>query len=236
MRIVAREKPARGGPEAPARGGRASPEVGFTGRPFDSAGASGTGAIGRRRRATVPAKRGRRAPRAAPRSRGVEPDLPVVVQVVGRSGSGKTTVLEESVRRLVARGWKVGVVKHSHHPPDLPRKDTGRYRAAGAQVVVFDSTDSLLYLRGAAPALVRLLPVDIVLVEGYARRSFGGLRLRIREPREAPGLVGQVLARAPLRRRRMMLELDGRRRAADPLWTFVGHLMRARGIREVRRP
>ncbi len=166
----------------------------------------------------------------------MEPALPVVIQVVGRSGSGKTTVIEESVRRLIARGLRVGVVKHSHHPPDLPRKDTGRYRAAGANVVVFDSTESLLFLRDAPPTLVRLLPVDVVLVEGYTHRSFGGLRLKIREPREAPGLVGQVLARAPRRRRRMTLDLDGRRRAADRLWTVVGHLMSVRGVRAVRRP
>ncbi len=227
-------KQVRSGSETRARGGRTSLEVGSAGRRFGAVGGTRAEAKDQPGRLNMPTERG--ANGTGRRSRAAEPGLPVVIQVVGPSGSGKTTVVEESVRRLVARGLRVGVVKHSHHPPDLPRKDTGRYRAAGAHVVVFDSTESLLYLRDTPPTLVRLLPVDVVLVEGYTRRSFGGLRLRIREPREAPGLVEQVLARAPLRRRRMTLELDGRRRAADPLWTFVGHLMSARSVREVRRP
>ena len=223
----------RPGPEASARGVRTPFVGGSTEPPFGSVGAGGAGANGRPGRLNMPAERGGNG--AVRRAAAAKPDLPVVIQIVGRSGSGKTTVVEESVRRLVARGLRVGVVKHSHHPPDLPRKDTGRYRAAGADVVVFDSTDSLLYLRDTPRTFVPLLPVDVVLVEGYTRRTFGGLRLRIREPGEAPDLVEQVLARAPLRRGRMTLELDGRTRTADPIWTFVGHLMSARYVREVRR-
>ncbi|WP_371860620.1 molybdopterin-guanine dinucleotide biosynthesis protein B [Pseudoduganella lurida] len=100
-----------------------------------------------------------------------------VLGVVGRSGSGKTTLLEYLVATLAGRGWKVNVIKHSHHDLELepPGKDSARLRHAGAAEVMVASPFRFAIvheLRGATePGLdeqiARLAPADLTLVEGF---------------------------------------------------------------------
>jgi molybdopterin-guanine dinucleotide biosynthesis adapter protein len=162
-------------------------------------------------------------------------DRPLLIQVLGDSGSGKTLVVARCVRRLVSRGYSVAVVKHSHHTPDLRGKDSARFSAAGARLVLFAGPTSFLTFRGVTVELIRSLPVDVVLVEGYSRRSFGPLRFSIRAPSEAPGLVRRILERVPERRDRpRALLVDGRRTRSDPVWRFVANVMAHRGVRELR--
>ena len=95
----------------------------------------------------------------------------------GWSGSGKTTLIERMIPVLVARGQRVSLVKHAHHEFDVdqPGKDSYRHRQAGATEVLVssDARWALMHeLRGAPEmslkaAIERLLPCDIVLVEGY---------------------------------------------------------------------
>lgn len=160
---------------------------------------------------------------------------PLVVQVIGESGSGKTRVIERAVRRLVRRRLRVAVVKHSHHSPDFADKDTGRFSRAGADIVLFASDPSFALFRRDVGALVRTLPVDVVLVEGYSRRRWGDLRLRVRSARSLPALVARVLDAAPMTPWRPKVVVDGRRRTADPLWWWVANILELRRAKEVRR-
>lgn len=61
--------------------------------------------------------------------------------ICGRSGQGKTTLIEALLPWFSARGLVVNVVKHSHHSIELepPGKDSARYRAAGAGEVLIAS-------------------------------------------------------------------------------------------------
>lgn len=160
---------------------------------------------------------------------------PFVVQVIGESGSGKTRVVERAVRYLVRRRLRVAVVKHSHHAPDLAGKDTHRFSKAGAEIVLFASDPSFALFRGDVARLVRALPVDVVLVEGYSGRRWGDLRLRVRSPRTVPALVARILEAAPRARGPPKVVVDGRRRSADPLWWLVANILEIRGAKEVRR-
>lgn len=100
-----------------------------------------------------------------------------VIGVTGPSGSGKTTLIEYLVTALSARGWKINVIKHSHHDFELepPRKDSARFRHAGAAEVMIASPYRFAIiheLRGAAEPgaeeqLARLQPADLTLVEGF---------------------------------------------------------------------
>lgn len=100
-----------------------------------------------------------------------------VIGVTGPSGSGKTTLIEYLVAELAARGWKVNVIKHSHHDFELepPRKDSARFRRAGAAEVMIASPYRFAIiheLRGAEEPgvdeqLARLQPADLTLVEGF---------------------------------------------------------------------
>ena len=99
--------------------------------------------------------------------------------LAGWSGSGKTTLLAALIPELAARGLSVSTIKHAHHDFDIdrPGKDSWRHRQAGAREVMVSSARrwALMHeLRGdAEPSLdelvMRLGPVDVVIVEGFKR-------------------------------------------------------------------
>jgi molybdopterin-guanine dinucleotide biosynthesis protein MobB len=100
-----------------------------------------------------------------------------VFGIVGRSNSGKTTLVVRLVEELVRRGYKVGTIKHCPHGFELnrPDSDTARHFAAGAQTVAMASGDSwaLVSRTNVSPTLADLLQamprqtLDLVLVEGF---------------------------------------------------------------------
>jgi len=104
-----------------------------------------------------------------------------VYGVIGWKNEGKTTLVERLVAELVARGFSVSTVKHTHHRVDLdrPGKDSHRHRAAGAEQVILSSSSRwvvMTELRAGREAelgdlLDKLAPVDLVIVEGYKRDS-----------------------------------------------------------------
>jgi len=104
----------------------------------------------------------------------------LIVAAVGRSGSGKTVIIEYLVRQLSVEGFKVGVVKHVHHRGftiDTEGKNTWRYAQAGAKVVVAISPDEVAIIRKVSPevesldniieVLERDDSLDIIFIEGY---------------------------------------------------------------------
>jgi len=122
---------------------------------------------------------------------------PKALAFVGRSNSGKTELICRLLPRLVARGLRVAVLKHSHHP-GLDRgdqgKDTWRYRQAGAQTVALVAPGLVQITRGFAgePPLEQILPAllaeaDLVLVEGYKTGPLPKVAvLATEDPPEAP--------------------------------------------------
>lgn len=99
-----------------------------------------------------------------------------VVSFIGHSNSGKTTLLEKVVRELKIRGYRVAVVKHTHHDfeMDKPGKDTWRLRQAGGDIVVLSSRNKVAVVEhlDTEPTLDEIIApfkgkVDIVLSEGY---------------------------------------------------------------------
>jgi molybdopterin-guanine dinucleotide biosynthesis protein B len=98
------------------------------------------------------------------------------IAVVGKSKSGKTTLIERLIPELKKRGYRVGSVKHAHHGFEIDKKgkDSYRHRAAGADVVVVASPDEIAMVRKVKTDTLDNLEVffsdmDLVLVEGYKR-------------------------------------------------------------------
>ncbi|MDR7438454.1 MAG: molybdopterin-guanine dinucleotide biosynthesis protein B [Armatimonadota bacterium] len=115
---------------------------------------------------------------------------PLVVGVVGASGSGKTTVIEGLLHRLRSDGRSVAAIKHAAHgfDPDRPASDSHRMARAGARaVLVVGPEEWFLRLRtdSAAPPVERLTEelvdavggLDLVLVEGFSHRDHPVIRV-----------------------------------------------------------
>jgi len=99
-----------------------------------------------------------------------------VISLVGKSSSGKTTLMEKLIAELKRRGTKVAIVKHSHHADDLDtaKKDTWRFTQAGAELSAINSLDNLAIYRRMDhffdPQEISsfiLWDYDIILTEGF---------------------------------------------------------------------
>ncbi len=113
--------------------------------------------------------------------------LPAVIAVRGYSDSGKTRLIEQLVPALMARGLRVGTVKHAHHELQLEPagKDSARHAAAGASMVLALGPDSAVmtrYGRDEQPpaAWLELFAgqVELVLVEGFKQTPLPHVALR----------------------------------------------------------
>ncbi len=112
-----------------------------------------------------------------------------IVSFVGKSGVGKTTVMEQVVRELTRRGLRVGVVKHHAHttPIDGSGKDSWRFAEAGARAVVVSSPAELARFERVDHELKldeiarRMGEVDLILTEGFKRESAPKIEVSRRE-------------------------------------------------------
>lgn len=102
-----------------------------------------------------------------------------VVSIVGRSGSGKTALLERLLPELGRLGLRVGALKHTSHGFDADHrgKDSHRIFHAGAEAVALVSRTRLASFRrldaGDEPSLAEALSalppgLDLVLAEGFS--------------------------------------------------------------------
>ena len=67
--------------------------------------------------------------------------MPPVISIVGKSKSGKTTLIEKLIPELKKRGYKIGIIKHAFHELEFDKKgkDSWRHKAAGAETVMVSS-------------------------------------------------------------------------------------------------
>ncbi len=96
-----------------------------------------------------------------------------IVCVVGRSKSGKTTLLEKMIILLKQRGYRVATIKHHSHrgfDMDVPGKDTWRHARAGSDHVIIAAPDKVATIRRVSvePTLdalaATIAEVDIILI------------------------------------------------------------------------
>nr|WP_320190561.1 molybdopterin-guanine dinucleotide biosynthesis protein B [uncultured Desulfobacter sp.] len=119
---------------------------------------------------------------------------PKIVLIVGKSNSGKTTLMEKLIRELNSRGIRVGSVKHTHDTFtfDKTGKDSWRHKNAGAvaSLVVTDTKIALVKedTRPAAEKFFSYLgDVDLILGEGFKTFCLPKIEIfRKDSPHEAP--------------------------------------------------
>jgi len=126
-----------------------------------------------------------------------------IVSFVGRSNSGKTTLLEKLLVLLRQRGYRVGVVKHTVRADvetDLPDTDTRRLWEAGAAHVAFVTPDRIVHTRRYAEppplevALAGVGDVDLALIEGFKYGPYPKIEVvrAARDPALIPDLEGRI--------------------------------------------
>ncbi len=103
-----------------------------------------------------------------------------ILSVVGKSDSGKTTLIEKIVRELKSRGYRIATVKHDAHSFDIDHKgkDSWRHKQAGAVVSIISSPEKLAVVQDTnkdhSLAELRDLfirDVDLIISEGYKREK-----------------------------------------------------------------
>lgn len=113
-----------------------------------------------------------------------------IISIVGRSNSGKTTLLEGVIADLKQRGYKVAVMKHSTEEVELDTvgKDTWRFTRAGSEMSVISSGHNLAVFKRLTDdfgpqELSQFISddLDLLLTEGFKQSSYPKIEVHRRE-------------------------------------------------------
>jgi len=131
----------------------------------------------------------------------IEKDIPFL-SFVGRSNTGKTTVIERLIPILNERGLKVAVIKHHTHDfdIDIPGKDTYRYKQAGASTSILVSPGKIALVEDTSEELALeviinryVRDVDLLLIEGFKRERIPKIEVfRKKEDGNIPVCTGDA--------------------------------------------
>ncbi|MFC1860203.1 molybdopterin-guanine dinucleotide biosynthesis protein B [Chloroflexota bacterium] len=129
--------------------------------------------------------------------------MPPIVSIVGRSKSGKTTLIEKLIGELKSRGYRVGTIKHTPQGMDLDEsdKDSWRHIQAGSEATATCSADKVVLVRPVRQALTldevaRLLgeDCDIILTEGFKQGDAPKIEVHRREVAPPLSMVSKLIA------------------------------------------
>lgn len=124
--------------------------------------------------------------------------MPSVISFIGRSGVGKTTLIENIIPELKAKGYRVAVIKHTPHGFDMDTKgkDSWRFSCAGADVIAVSSRERLCIIQQSSEEtslehIIFMLEsqVDLILVEGYKHSHWPKIEV-VRSPISSNLLYG----------------------------------------------
>ena len=116
-----------------------------------------------------------------------------VVSIVGKTGSGKTQLIETLITEFKRRGYRVATVKHSRGgmEVDKPGKDSWRFAEAGSDAVVVSSPDKLACIKSvdhdsSIEEIWHLIgsDFDLVLFEGFKKGKAPKIEVYRKELRE----------------------------------------------------
>lgn len=102
--------------------------------------------------------------------------MPPIVSIIGKSETGKTTLIEKLLGELKSRGYRVATIKHVPRDLDFdqPDKDSWRHLQAGSSATAISSSDRILIIRpvSVAPTVEEVArqlgeDYDIIIAEGF---------------------------------------------------------------------
>ena len=102
-----------------------------------------------------------------------------IVSFVGKSNSGKTTVIEKLLPVLKGRDFRIAVIKHTMHGFEIDRrgKDSFRHKAAGADAVLVASPTRIALVKdepytGLAQLQSYMSDIDLIITEGFKSENY----------------------------------------------------------------
>jgi molybdopterin-guanine dinucleotide biosynthesis protein B len=155
--------------------------------------------------------------------------MPPVVAIVGKSSSGKTTLIEKLIVELKSRGYKVATVKHTHHKLafDEPGKDSWRHAQAGSEATIISSPDKLVLIKPVATELsleeiARLAgeDYDIILGDGFKKSNVPKIEVHRKEvgpPFATTKKLIAIVSDEPLKTKTRQFAIDDIKGLADLL-------------------
>lgn len=121
-------------------------------------------------------------------------DIPVL-SIVGRSKTGKTSLIERLIPLFSSKGIKVSVIKHHHldFEIDIPGKDTYRFKHAGARTVVISSPKKMAIIKDSEcePTIEEIISkytadTGFVIVEGYKKANLPKVEVYLKRENMPP--------------------------------------------------
>ena len=124
--------------------------------------------------------------------------MPPLVSFIGKSGVGKTTLIEKLIAELKRRGYQIAVVKHHAHttPIDGFGKDSWRFAEAGACMAIVSSPVEIARFERVSrewtleEIAAQINNVDLILTEGFKREP--APKIEISRAALGTNLIGQV--------------------------------------------
>ena len=126
-----------------------------------------------------------------------------IVSIVGKSKSGKTTVIEKLVRELKSRSYRVATIKHTPQGMtfDEPDKDSWRHIQAGSEATAITSPGKVVLIKPIAQDLtldeiVRFFgeDYDIILAEGFKQGDAPKIEVHRREAGPPLSTIKKLIA------------------------------------------
>ena len=155
--------------------------------------------------------------------------MPPIVSIVGKSKSGKTTLLEKLIAELKSRGYQVATIKHTPQEMtfDEPGKDSWRHTQAGSQATAISSPDKTVLIKPTSGStslgeVAHLLgeDYDIILTEGFRQSNYPKIEVHRREAGPPLSKVSRLIAVAtdePLETKTRQFSLEDIKGLADLL-------------------
>ncbi len=116
--------------------------------------------------------------------------MAAIVSFIGKSNSGKTTLLEKVIVELTSRKYKVATIKHTAEEAtlDTPGKDTWRHLRAGSKATAIGSDKRIVLIKpvkrkSTVEEMARLLgeDYDIIITEGFKQGPYPKIEVHRRE-------------------------------------------------------
>lgn len=130
--------------------------------------------------------------------------MPPIVSIVGKSNSGKTTLLEKIIAELKERGYKVAVIKHAGEDIELDtvNKDTWRFSRAGSDIAAINAGQKLAVFKTvdsdfSAGDFTAFFggDYDILLMEGFKQSPYPKIEVHRKEQgKDLVSPPGQLIA------------------------------------------